>query len=83
MKISASENEKSILIELGQRIKQNRISLNITQAELAEKCGISPSTETRIENGEDSKISNHIKILSGLNLLDNLDVLIPEVQPDF
>ena len=83
MKISASENEKSILIELGQRIKQNRISLNITQAELAEKCGISPSTETRIENGEDSKISNYIKILSGLNLLDNLDALIPEVQPDF
>ena len=83
MKISAGENEKSILIELGQRIKQNRISLNITQAELAEKCGISPSTETRIENGEDSKISNYIKILSGLNLLDNLDVLIPEVQPDF
>ncbi len=72
-----------ILAELGQRIKQNRISLNITQVELAEKCGISPSTETRIENGEDSKISNYIKILSGLNMLSNLDILIPEVQPDF
>ena len=83
MKISSNENEKNILAELGQRIKQNRISLNITQAELAEKCGISPSTETRIENGEDSKMSNYIRILSGLNMLGNLDILIPEVQPDF
>lgn len=83
MKISSNENEKIILAELGQRIKQNRILLNITQVELAEKCGISPSTETRIENGEDSKMSNYIKILSGLNMLSNLDILIPEVQPDF
>lgn len=83
MRISANENEKSILIELGLRIKQYRISLNITQAELAEKCGVSSSTETRIENGEDSKMSNYIRILAGLNLLDNLDVLIPEPQPDY
>ena len=83
MKISSNENEKSILAELGQRIRQNRISLNITQAELAQKCGVSPSTETRIENGEDSKMSNYIKILSGLNLLSNMDIMIPEIQPDF
>lgn len=83
MKINSNDNVNIILAELGQRIKQNRISLNITQVELAEKCGISPSTETRIENGEDSKISNYIKILSGLNMLSNLDILIPEVQPDF
>ena len=83
MKISSNENEKDILAELGQRIKQTRISLNITQAELAEKCGISPSTENRIESGEDSKMSNYIRILSGLNMLGNLDILIPEVQPDF
>ena len=83
MKISSNENEKIILAELGQRIKQNRILLNITQVELAEKCGISPSTETRIENGEDSKMSNYIKILSGLNMLSNLDILIPEVQLDY
>ena len=83
MKITSTENEKAILIELGQRIKQHRISLGITQVELAERCGISPSTETRIENGYDSKMSNYIKILFGLNLLDNLDVLIPEYQPSF
>lgn len=83
MKIEKNQSEKSILKEIGQRIKQHRISLNITQADLADKSGISSSTEVRIENGEDSKFSNYIKILSALNMQDNLDVLIPEVQPDF
>ena len=83
MKIDGNQTEISILKEIGQRIKEYRISLNITQADLADRCGISASTEVRIENGEDSKFSNYIKILSVLNLIDNLDILIPEVQPDF
>ena len=83
MKIGENSNEISILKEIGQRIKEHRISLNITQADLADKCGISSSTEVRIENGVDSKFSNYIKILSALNMLDNLNILIPEVQPDF
>ena len=83
MKITGNENESAILTELGRRIKQYRIELGLTQAELAEKCGISSSTETRIESGVDSKMSNYLKILYGLGLLGNTDVLIPESQPDF
>ena len=83
MKITGSENEKAILIELGQRIRQHRISLGFTQAEMAEKCGLSSSTVTRIESGADSMFSNYIRLLSGLNMPGNLDILIPEVQPDF
>ena len=83
MKISTTAYEQEILKELGNRIKQYRISLNITQIDLANKCGISSSTEIRIENGEDSKISNYIKILIGLGLSENLNILIPEAQPDF
>lgn len=83
MKIIGNENEHAILKELGTRIKQYRISLNITQAELADKCGISASTVVRIENGTDSKFSNYIKILNGLGLTQNMDILIPEAQPDF
>lgn len=83
MKIKGNENEQAILKEIGLRIKQYRISLDITQADLADKCGISSSTEVRIENGEDSKFSNYIKILSALNMLENIDLLVPELQPDF
>ncbi len=83
MKISENQSEKAILKEIGQRIKQHRIALNITQADFADKCGISSSTAVRIENGEDSKLSNYIKILSVLNILDNLNILIPEAEPSF
>ncbi len=83
MKIVGNEGEWVIMKELGLRIKQYRISLNITQAELAEKCGVSSSTVVRIENGVDSTFSNYLKILNGLGLIQNLDILIPELQPDF
>lgn len=83
MKITGNESEQVIMKELGSRIKQYRISLNITQNGLAEKCGVSASTVVRIENGDDSIFSNYIKILNGLGLTQNLDMLIPEEQPDF
>ena len=83
MKISGNEREQDVLKELGARIRQYRISLNITQAELADRCGISSSTEVRIESGVDSKISNYIRILKSLGLAQNLNLLAPEPQPDF
>ena len=83
MRITGNENEQTILKELGARMKQYRISSNITQADLAEQCGISSSTVVRMENGEDSKFSNYIKILNRLRLTQNIDMLIPETQPDF
>ena len=83
MRITQLESEKAILRELGNRIKQYRISLNITQQQLAQRCGISLSTLMRAENGEDPKLTTVIRILSEFNLLENLDVMIPEPQPDY
>lgn len=83
MKITGNESEQAILKELGMRMKQYRISLNMTQLELADRCGTSISTVVRIENGIDSKFSSYMKILNALGLLQNLDLLIPELQPDF
>ena len=72
-----------MLKELGSRIKQHRIALDITQIDLAKKCGISISTETRIESGDDSKMSNYIKIMTALGIIDNINILIPEKQLDY
>lgn len=83
MKINSYENENTIMKELGERIRQYRIALNFTQAELANRCGISESTEKRIENGEDSKISNIIKIMMQLGIAENFNMLIPEQQPSY
>lgn len=83
MRITQAESEKAVLKEFGNRIKQYRISLNITQQQLAERCGVSVSTLVRIENGDDPKWSTIIKILFEFNLLENLEILIPEPQPDY
>lgn len=83
MKLVYNDSEKMILQELGNRIKQHRISMDMTQLELAEKSGISISTEMRIENGEDSKLSNYIKILAVLGFVENFELLIPEEQLDY
>lgn len=83
MKITGIESIEIILREIAGRIKSRRVSMDITQADLAKQCGVSLSTLVRIESGEDSKISNYIKIISTLGLSDNIDIFIPEIQPDF
>lgn len=83
MKIVGNESERAILKELGNRIRQQRVSMNITQDQLARICGISTSTEVRIENGDDSKISNIIKIMAALGISENMDLLIPEGVRDY
>lgn len=83
MKISNYNDEKSILAELGSRIQQFRVSLNITQSELAQRCGLSLKTIARTEMGYDTKLSNLIKILNEIGLSENLEILIPEPQPDY
>ena len=81
MKILGEENNEWILIELGKRIKDIRISQSITQEELAHSAGLSFSTVVRLENGEGSNIENLMKILRVLNLVQNFDLLVPEQQP--
>ncbi len=83
MKIKGTESELAILKELGVRTKQHRIDLNMTQEDFAERCGLSVSTLVRIEMGTDAKMSNYIKVLSALNLSENIDLLLPEKQPDY
>lgn len=80
---SFSGNDSSVLKTVGERIKDTRLSMNLTQSEFAETCGISESTIKRIESGEDTKFSNIIKILRHLNLLSNIDLLLPEKEPDY
>lgn len=81
MKITGDENNKTILKELGHRIKDIRISRSVTQQELAQSAGVSFSTVVRVENGGGVNIENYMKILRILGLLPNFNLLIPEHQP--
>lgn len=78
MKFVNELSDDAILQELGNRIAQNRLNRNLTQNALAEEAGISMRTLHRVEHGTSIHISNMIRILRVLGLLENLETLIPE-----
>ena len=64
--------------EMSKRIKEYRISISMTQKELADKSGVSIRSISRFENGEDIGLSLFIKILKALDLDDRLDMVVPD-----
>lgn len=78
MKIFGTESNEQILKELGQRLKDTRIALSYTQKEMADRAGISPKTIERIEGGENVRIENLVNLLRAMNLLQNMEILVPE-----
>ncbi len=81
MKITARLADQSILQTMGERISQQRLQRNLSQAELASNSGVSKRTLERIEAGESAQLSNFIRILRALDLLDGLELLVPERMP--
>ena len=55
---------------LGDRLKQRRLSLNLTQKSLAEKSGVSVSTVARIESGQGGTLDNLIHIAIALGMVN-------------
>lgn len=80
MKIYGDENNSFLLHEIGERIKEIRIAQNLTQEEVAEDVGISLSTIKRFEAGNGGTMDNFLRLLRYFELLQNLEVLIPEQQ---
>lgn len=78
MKIFGTESNEQILKELGQRLKDIRIALSYTQKDMADRAGVSPKTIERIEGGENVRIENLVNLLRAMNLLQNLEILVPE-----
>lgn len=78
MKIHGTENNEIIMKELGKRIQDTRVSMNLTQSQIAEQSGVALRTITRIENGESVKVESLLNVLRILRVLPNLDLLIQE-----
>jgi transcriptional regulator with XRE-family HTH domain len=72
-----SLSNTEVLIEIGSRIRTNRISKKLTQKQLAEKAGVSLFSVAKMERGEPVSISICIAILRAIRLLENLEFLFP------
>jgi transcriptional regulator with XRE-family HTH domain len=74
-------SDDAVLKQLGERLLQYRLNKNMTQTALAKEAGISSRTINRVEHGQSTQLSNLIRLLRSLDLLQNLNALIPEPTP--
>ncbi len=81
MRFADAITDDAVLKELGGRIARYRLNMNFTQRALATEAGISERTLIRIEHGESTQATQLIRILRALQLLGNMDALIPEPVP--
>ena len=72
------DSDSAILARLGDRIKQERLNQNLTQANLAQNAALSLIVVRRLENGRGCTLENLVRILRSLNKLDQLDLFLPE-----
>ena len=78
MKLNNEHSDEAVLKEMGHRIAQYRLNLDKSQALLAQEAGVSHRTLLRIEHGQSVQALSLIRILRALQLVTNLDALIPE-----
>jgi transcriptional regulator with XRE-family HTH domain len=79
MLITAFSSNDEALAELGARVRAQRIEVPLTQAELAERAGVSISMVARLERGQEVRTGGLVSVLRALGLLAQLDALVPEV----
>jgi transcriptional regulator with XRE-family HTH domain len=74
-----SLSNSAIREEVGKRLKEHRFRRKLTQQELADQAGISVFSVAQVERGKAVTMSVFLSILRVLRLLDNFDLLIPEI----
>lgn len=81
MEIESENTDSAVLAELGQRLTHARLARNLKQEDLAQIAGLSKRTVERLEAGHSVQVSNFIRALRALQLMQNLDRLIPDSGP--
>jgi len=72
------KSPRELQIELGQRIRQLRLSRNIDQRAVAEKAGVTRAALQNLEAGRGSSVQTLLRILKALNFLEGIEMLAPQ-----
>lgn len=70
----------AILVELGDRLRQERLNRNISQEALAKRAGVSIGTLRNAEAGTGSSMTTFIRLLRALELTHRLSAVLPEPE---
>lgn len=77
------KTNSELIMELGSRFKQYRLTCRMTQKEVAEQAGISLFTIKAFENGRAFNITmgSFIAMLRAIGFLEEVEKLLPELPP--
>lgn len=81
MRITKELSDDTLLAALGERLAQRRLDLRLTQAEAAERAGVSKRTVERMEAGSSVQLASLVRLLRALDLMDGLEHLAPPAGP--
>jgi putative transcriptional regulator len=71
-------SDGAVMGEIGRRVRGHRLNLNRSQAEVAEKAGVSRRALQKLEGGQSCTLALLIRTLRALGRLDALDSFLPE-----
>lgn len=66
----------AIAEELGCRLKQARLNLNVTQSYLADQTGLTRKAIVKAERG-DARLETFVAILIAMDIVETLDLFLP------
>ncbi len=82
MRITNQATDEALLREIGARVASARLERNWTQAQLADRAGISKRTVERLETGSvAANLSAFLRLCRALGIVERLELLLPEQPP--
>jgi transcriptional regulator with XRE-family HTH domain len=82
MKITSALTDEAVLKLLGERVAAHRLTLNLTQQQVAEQAGLGLRTVQRLEWGASAtQLSGFVRVCRVLGLAENLELLVPPPTP--
>ena len=76
-----AQSDKSLLRDLGRRLREARLRRNLSQQQLAERAGLNRNTISEYERGASTSTLTLVQVLRALELLDELAAFIPDPGP--
>lgn len=75
------KSNNDIVVQLGQRFRDYRIALRLTQKEVSEQTGVSVMTIVRFERGEGSaiRLDNFVALMRAIQKLEGIAEAIPDM----
>jgi transcriptional regulator with XRE-family HTH domain len=71
-------SEQAVLAELGRRVQAQRLNLNLAQADVARKAGISRRALQKLEGGQAGTLMVFLRTLRALGKAGLMEMVLPE-----